>query len=133
MGVLFTLVDTSMGVAAMYVLEEDRICASIEMSLRFSRPVRGGRVDARTAEVRARSARRASGLRGDERRGDGGDRVGILRGDPARRPLTRVVGSNRRLQVRFMERARGIEPPYRAWEARVLPLNYARRLVAFRT
>jgi hypothetical protein len=25
------------------------------------------------------------------------------------------------------ERVRGIEPPYRAWEARVLPLNYTRR------
>ncbi len=25
-----------------------------------------------------------------------------------------------------MERVRGIEPPYRAWEARVLPLNYTR-------
>ena len=26
----------------------------------------------------------------------------------------------------FMERVRGIEPPLRAWEARVLPLNYTR-------
>ena len=25
-----------------------------------------------------------------------------------------------------MERVRGIEPPYSAWEADVLPLNYAR-------
>ena len=25
-----------------------------------------------------------------------------------------------------MERARGIEPPYEAWEAPILPLNYAR-------
>ena len=25
-----------------------------------------------------------------------------------------------------MERAKGIEPSYRAWEALVLPLNYAR-------
>lgn len=52
-GVLFTLVDTSMGAAAMSVLEEDRICASIEISLRFIRPVLGGRVDARTEVVRA--------------------------------------------------------------------------------
>lgn len=28
-----------------------------------------------------------------------------------------------------MERAMGIEPTYQAWEARVLPLNYARRLL----
>jgi hypothetical protein len=27
-----------------------------------------------------------------------------------------------------MERAMGIEPTYQAWEARVLPLNYARRV-----
>ena len=26
----------------------------------------------------------------------------------------------------YMERVRGIEPPLRAWEARVLPLNYTR-------
>ena len=26
-----------------------------------------------------------------------------------------------------MERAKGIEPSYRAWEALVLPLNYARK------
>jgi hypothetical protein len=30
-----------------------------------------------------------------------------------------------------MERAKGIEPSYEAWEASVLPLNYA-RLIAFR-
>lgn len=28
-----------------------------------------------------------------------------------------------------MERAKGIEPSYRAWEALVLPLNYAREEV----
>ena len=28
-----------------------------------------------------------------------------------------------------MERAKGIEPSYEAWEASVLPLNYARELV----
>ena len=27
-----------------------------------------------------------------------------------------------------MERVRGIEPPYSAWEADVLPLNYTRRM-----
>lgn len=26
----------------------------------------------------------------------------------------------------FLERVRGIEPPYRPWEGRVLPLNYTR-------
>lgn len=29
-----------------------------------------------------------------------------------------------------MERARGIEPPYEAWEAPILPLNYASPLNA---
>ena len=29
-----------------------------------------------------------------------------------------------------MERAKGIEPSYEAWEASVLPLNYARTVVA---
>jgi hypothetical protein len=29
-----------------------------------------------------------------------------------------------------LERAKGIEPSYAAWEAAVLPLNYARELLA---
>jgi hypothetical protein len=28
-----------------------------------------------------------------------------------------------------LERAKGIEPSYAAWEAAVLPLNYARELI----
>jgi hypothetical protein len=37
--------------------------------------------------------------------------------------------------VESLERAKGIEPSYAAWEAAVLPLNYARapRLTACRT
>jgi hypothetical protein len=30
-----------------------------------------------------------------------------------------------------LERAKGIEPSYAAWEAAVLPLNYARKLLIF--
>jgi hypothetical protein len=30
---------------------------------------------------------------------------------------------------RVLERAKGIEPSYAAWEAAVLPLNYARKLI----
>ena len=30
------------------------------------------------------------------------------------------------VHLRFLERAKGIEPSYAAWEAAVLPLNYAR-------
>jgi hypothetical protein len=33
-------------------------------------------------------------------------------------------------QKRNVERAKGIEPSYAAWEAAVLPLNYARKLEA---
>ena len=32
------------------------------------------------------------------------------------------------VHLRFLERAKGIEPSYAAWEAAVLPLNYARKL-----
>ena len=38
------------------------------------------------------------------------------------RPLLRSVDSRERM----LERAKGIEPSYAAWEAAVLPLNYAR-------
>ena len=36
----------------------------------------------------------------------------------------RDAGSRERF---FLERVKGIEPSYRAWEARVLPLNYTRK------
>ncbi len=49
-GVVFTLVDTAMGRATMSVLDEGRICASIEVSVRYLRPVGGGRLVA-TATV----------------------------------------------------------------------------------
>ena len=29
-------------------------------------------------------------------------------------------------RVSFLERLRGVEPPYAAWEAAVLPMNYSR-------
>jgi hypothetical protein len=31
------------------------------------------------------------------------------------------------VHLKFLERAKGIEPSYAAWEAAVLPLNYARK------
>ncbi len=49
-GVVFTLVDTAMGRATMSVLEEGRICASIEVAVRYLRPITGGRLVA-TASV----------------------------------------------------------------------------------
>jgi hypothetical protein len=37
--------------------------------------------------------------------------------------------STLRFARRKLERAKGIEPSYAAWEAAVLPLNYARELM----
>jgi hypothetical protein len=36
------------------------------------------------------------------------------------------------MDMAFLERAKGIEPSYAAWEAAVLPLNYARNFKALR-
>ena len=45
----------------------------------------------------------------------------------AQRETRRPVETEQRADLRLrMERVRGIEPPLRAWEARVLPLNYTR-------
>ncbi len=41
-GVLFTMVDTAMGKAAMSVLDEGQFCASVEVQLRFIRPASAG-------------------------------------------------------------------------------------------
>lgn len=38
----------------------------------------------------------------------------------------RASRMNREASCFFMERAMGIEPTSRAWEARILPMNYAR-------
>ncbi len=50
------------------------------------------------------------------------DRVVIAQGK-ARRPKELEQRADLRVSA---ERVRGIEPPLRAWEARVLPLNYTR-------
>ena len=53
-GVLFTLVDTAMGKATMGVVADGRICASIELSARYLRPVgTGGRLVAEVTVLRA--------------------------------------------------------------------------------
>lgn len=51
--VLFALVDTSMGGATMSALDDGCFCASIEVHLRFLRPVTGTRLVAETQVVRA--------------------------------------------------------------------------------
>jgi len=51
-GVLFTMVDTAMGAATMTSLGEGQRCASIEIQMRFLRPVSAGRLEAATTVVR---------------------------------------------------------------------------------
>lgn len=50
--VLFAMADTSMGAAAMSTLQEGLVCASIEVHLRFLRPVAAGRLRCRTEVLR---------------------------------------------------------------------------------
>ena len=51
-GVIFTLVDTGMGHVTTSLLEEGQHCASVEIQIRFLRPVRCGRVEVQTAVLR---------------------------------------------------------------------------------
>lgn len=50
--VLFAMVDTSMGAATMSSLEAGQACASIEVHLRFLRPVASGRLVATSTVVK---------------------------------------------------------------------------------
>ena len=52
-GVVFTLADTAMGRATMAVLGDGQICASIEVSVRYLRPIPGGRLVATASVLRA--------------------------------------------------------------------------------
>ena len=52
-GVVFTLADTAMGRATMVVLDDGQICASIEVSVRYLRPIPGGRLVATASVIRA--------------------------------------------------------------------------------
>jgi uncharacterized protein (TIGR00369 family) len=60
--VLFTMVDTAMGAATMSLLPEGQRCTTIEIQLRFLRPVVEGALAADT------TARRAPRVEGDRRR-----------------------------------------------------------------
>ncbi len=51
-GVLFTMVDTAMGKATLSVLDEGQLCASVEVQLRFLRPVAGGQLEAAAQVVK---------------------------------------------------------------------------------
>lgn len=52
-GVAFTMVDTAMGRATLSVLDEGCLCASIEVSVRYLRPVAEGRLLATATVLRA--------------------------------------------------------------------------------
>jgi len=52
-GVVFSLADTAMGRATMAVLSDGQICASIEVSVRYLRPIPGGRLVATASVLRA--------------------------------------------------------------------------------
>ena len=52
-GVVFSLADTAMGRATMAVLSDGQICASIEVSVRYLRPIAGGRLMATARVLRA--------------------------------------------------------------------------------
>jgi uncharacterized protein (TIGR00369 family) len=60
--VLFAMVDTAMGAAAMRAVPAGHHCASIEVHLRFLRPVTGG--DLRAAVEVERAGRRVIHLSG---------------------------------------------------------------------
>ena len=52
-GVIFTLADTAMGKATMSVLREGQICASIELSVRYLRPINKGKLIATASVIKA--------------------------------------------------------------------------------
>ena len=50
---LFSVVDTALGRATRSELEEGRICASIEVAVRYLRPITGGRLVATASVLQA--------------------------------------------------------------------------------
>lgn len=50
---LFAMADTSMGAAVMGLLEDGKRCSTIELQLRFLRPVVSGRLEAESVVLRA--------------------------------------------------------------------------------
>ena len=67
-GVVFTLIDTAMGAAATTVLAEGQICATIDLQIRYLRPVFEGSLTARAEVVNA--GRRIVTLSGEITDGD---------------------------------------------------------------
>ena len=78
-GVVCTLVDTAMGQATIDVTEDGMCCATIELSVRYLRPITGGRLVATASVLKA--GRRVMHLEGTV----------IVEGDG--RPVAMVQGS----------------------------------------
>ena len=62
-GALFTLVDTVMGASLMQRLDEGDICATLQISMNFLRPVVGGLVECEAKVVN--KGRRFANVRGE--------------------------------------------------------------------
>ena len=62
-GALFTLVDTAMGASLMQRLDEGEICATLQISMNFLRPVVGGVVECEARVVN--KGRRFANVRGE--------------------------------------------------------------------
>lgn len=75
--VLFAMADTAMGAATMSTLDEDQACASVEVHIRFLRPVSSGTLTAETAVVKG--GRRVVQLE-SALRDDGGELVATATG-----------------------------------------------------
>lgn len=62
-GALFTLVDTAMGAALMQCLDGHEICATLQISMNFLKPVVGGVVECQVMVIN--KGRRFSNVRGE--------------------------------------------------------------------
>ena len=77
-GVVFTLVDTAMGQATMGAVEDGMRCATIELSVRYLRPITGGRLVATASVLEA--GRRVVRLEGPGFVAGGGRPVAVVQG-----------------------------------------------------
>jgi len=75
--VLFAMADTSMGAATMSILDEGQACASVEVHIRFLRPVAGGVLTAESSVVKG--GRRVVQLE-SHIRDDGGELIATATG-----------------------------------------------------
>jgi acyl-CoA thioesterase len=84
--VLFAMVDTAMGAATMSVLDEDQLCASLDVQVRFCKPAFDGELVATATVMQA--GKRIVQLQAEVRDQDGG-LVGLASGSFAVIPRPR--------------------------------------------